>query len=132
MRIMENASNGKTLESYTKINIWHDVLIELLNEGNEMAEIAINASREYSKPLDSLFKRYEDLNELKKYSLEKEFLNTLTPFDISEALEISASDAKLKIENNKFTMKENELLLDTFKGNIHSFLQKKKGALNAR
>lgn len=132
MRIMENASNGKTLESYTKINIWHDVLIELLNEGNEMAEIAINASREYSKPLDSLFKRYEDLNELKKYSLEKEFLNTLTPFDISEALEISESDAKLKIENNKFTMKENELLLDTFKGNIHSFLQKKKGALNAR
>lgn len=65
----------------------------------------------------------EGVREIKKRKLTNEYIKRFDSFDIQEALNISIKEAKKKIKNFDFTVKEKNIILNNFKGGSQIFLR---------
>ncbi|SCI53557.1 Uncharacterised protein [uncultured Clostridium sp.] len=67
------------------------------------------------------------MREIKRRKLTNDFIKELIPYDIHEALDIEIKEARKKLKNFDFTIKEKNIILDTFKGGAERFLNRYDG-----
>ena len=116
--------NKKELKNQAKD--LYNVLIECIEHSPNLAENVINITKIYGHikyKIDSGIY----LREIKRRKLQNEFIKTHRPFDIHEALNIDIKDARKKLKNFDFTIKEKNIILDSFKGGAESFLNRYDG-----
>ena len=59
--------------------------------------------------------------------LTDQYIKRFNTFDIHEALNIDIKEARKKLKNFDFTIKEKNIILDTFYGGAESFLKEYNG-----
>lgn len=101
-------------------------LIECIEHSPSVAEDIINITKIHSKIKFEIDNGIY-LREIKRRKLTNEFIKTHRPFDIHEALNIDIKEARKKLKNFDFTIKEKNIILDSFKGEAENFLNRYDG-----
>ena len=104
----------------------YNVLIECIEHSPGLAESIINITKIHSH----IRHRIDNgiyLREIKRRKLTNDFIKTHRPFDIHEALNIDIKEARKKLKNFDFTIKEKNIILSKFYGGAESFLKKYDG-----
>lgn len=104
----------------------YNVLIEYIEHSPSLAESIINITKIHSHIRHKIDSGIY-LREIKRRKLTNDFIRKHKPFDIHEALNIDIKEARKKLKNFDFTIKEKNIILDTFCGGAESFLKEYNG-----
>ena len=113
-------TNLKELE--LQIKDLNEVLLECLNHSPNVPESLIKIVKS-NNGLKIMLEGREGVRELKKRRLTNKYIKTLGAFDIHEALEIDIKEARKKLKNFNFTIKEKNIIIKRFRGGVPSFLK---------
>ena len=107
----------------------YEELIECIDHSPSLVECILKIAKS-SKYIKSKLNNRRHMREIKRRKLTNEFIKTHRPFDIHEALNIDIKEARKKFENFDFTIKEKNIILDTFKGGAEIFLNRYDGEVS--
>lgn len=100
----------------------YNVLIECIEHSPNVTEKIINITKVHSyirHKVDSGIY----LREIKRRKLTNDFIKAHRSFDIHEALNIDIKEARKKLKKLDFTIKEKNIILNSFCGGAESFLK---------
>lgn len=100
--------------------------IDNVNDSSKYIEFIIKISKTSSIVKDYLEAR-EGMREIKRRKLTNEYIKRFGSFSIHEALNIEIKEARKKIKNFDFTIKEKNIILKTFNGGAKDFLDRYNG-----
>lgn len=99
--------------------------IDNVENGEKHIEYIITVAK-LSPIIKTYLDNMESVRNIKKRKLVNEFIKTLSPFDIHEALDIEVKAVREKIKKNDFSLKEKNIILNTFAGSVSIFLNEYK------
>ena len=102
------------------------VLIEHIEHSTSVVEFVLKMVT-ISKNIEGALDNEKYKREIKRRKLTNDFIKARRPFDIHEALNIDIKEARKKLKNFDFTIKEKNIILDTFYGGAESFLKEYNG-----
>ena len=104
----------------------NEVLIQYAEHSPSIVEFVlkiVTVNKSIERGLDN--RKYK--REIKKRKLTDQYIKTFNSFDIHEALNINIKEARKKLKNFDFTIKEKNIILDTFNGGAERFLKRYDG-----
>lgn len=104
----------------------NEVLIEYAEHSPSIVEFALKIVT-VEKNIERKLNNRKYKREIKRRKLTNDFIKARRPFDIHEALNIDIKEARKKLKNFDFTIKEKNIILDTFCGEAESFLKEYNG-----
>ena len=104
----------------------NEVLIEYAEHSPSIVEFALKIVT-VEKNIERALDNEKCKREIKRRKLTNDFIKARRPFDIHEALNIDIKEARKKLKNFDFTIKEKNIILDTFYGGAESFLKEYNG-----
>lgn len=104
----------------------NEVLIEYAEHSPSIVEFVLKMVT-ISKNIERKLNNRKYKREIKRRKLTNDFIKARRPLDIHEALNIDIKEARKKLKNFDFTIKEKNIILDTFCGEAESFLKEYNG-----
>lgn len=116
--------NKKELKHQVK-DLYNE-LNECIDHSPRIVEFVLKVAKA-SKTIECELNNGIYMREIKRRKLTNDFIKTCNHFDIHEALNIDIKEARKKLKNFDFTIKEKNIILDTFKGGAERFLNRYDG-----
>lgn len=112
-----------------ELNLQVKDLYEVLNfyiknvENSEKHIEFIIKMAKLSKIIKMQLEDREAVREIKKRKLTNDFIKIFDSSEVEEALEIDIKEARRKLKNNDFTVKERNIIMNTFRGCAPGFIK---------